>query len=225
MKTINTLIVEDHPLMVQNYLDSIAIFQEENQLKYLFNCTNVSNCSEAYETIINFKTNETPIDLVILDISIPGDSNINMLSGEDIGRFIKEQFPDSKIIVSTSLDDNYRISSLMSRIMPMSVLVKTELTIDEIINTLKDVLNNKKSYSPRISKIIDNLTNSDHNHIDETDRRIIYEISMGSRIADMVEILSVSKATIENRKKRIKEILDCETDRELIVAAKQKGFI
>lgn len=225
MKKINTLIVEDHPLMVQNYIESIHLFQEESQVAYEFNCTQVSTCREAHQSILDSKAKDISIDLVILDISIPGDSTINMLSGEDIGRFIKEQFPEAKIIVSTSLDDNYRISSLMSRIMPMSVLVKTELTIDEIINTLRDVLNNKKSYSPRISKIIDNLTNSDHNHIDETDRRIIYEISMGSRIADMVEILSVSKATIENRKKRIKEILDCETDRELIVAAKQKGFI
>jgi DNA-binding CsgD family transcriptional regulator len=48
---------------------------------------------------------------------------------------------------------------------------------------------------------------------------------MGSRIKDMVDILAISRASIENRKKRMKEILNAENDRELIITAREKGFI
>ena len=225
IKIINTLIVEDHPLMTLNYKNSIDAFNNDNGNKYLFNFLEANDCSSAKIHIINALQNKQTIDLVFLDISIPGDSKSGMISGEDVGVLLKNSFPDVKIIVSTSINDNFRLTNLISKITPMSVLVKTELTIDEIISTLKDVINNKKSYSPKISKIIDNLTINSQDLFDDIDRNILYEISIGSRFKEMIKLLSISKGTIEKRKKRMKEILDVESDRELILKAKEKGFL
>lgn len=221
----NILIIEDHPLMVKNYEEAINFFLEDTDQDYHFSISKASDCREAYDLVQEFRKETKNIDLLFLDISIPGDESIDMLSGEDVGAYIKKHFPEVKIIVSTSLSDNYRLSSLLGRLMPSSVMIKNEMNIDEIINTFKSVLAGKKSYSPKISMIIDNLTNNQHNHIDEIDRRIIYETSLGSRIVDMVNIVAISRASIENRKKRLKEILNANNDRELILAAKEKGFI
>lgn len=225
VKIVNTLIVEDHPLMTLNYKNSIDAFNSENGNQYKFKYFEANDCKTAQDQINNSLRNHQTIDLAFLDISIPGDSKNGMLSGEDVGVLLKNSFPAIKIIVSTSINDNFRLSNIISKITPMSVLVKTELTIDEIISTLKDVLNNKKSYSPRISKIIDNLTISCQDLFDDTDRKILYEISLGSRFKEIIQLLSISKGTIEKRKKRMKEILDVESDRDLILKAKEKGFL
>ena len=213
MTTTNILIVEDHPLMVKNYEEAINFFREDSNEDYNFSITKAINCTEANEVIQQFKKSPNTIDLVFLDISIPSDESIHMLSGEDVGAYIKKHFPEAKIIVSTSLSDNYRLSSLLAKLTPSSIMIKSEMTIDEIIETFKNVLAGKKSYSPKISKIIDNLTSEQSNYIDDIDRRIIYETSMGSRIIDMVSVLAISRASIENRKKRIKEIFDAKNDR------------
>lgn len=221
----NILIIEDHPLMVKNYEEAINFYLDETDQDITFSISKATNCREAYDCIHDFKNNSKTIDIVFLDISIPGDVSLDLLSGEDVGVYLKKYFPDAKIIVSTSLSDNYRLSSLLGKLLPSSVMIKSEMTIDEIIEAFKNVLAGKKSYSPKISKIIDNLTNNQHNYIDDIDRRIIHEISMGSRIKDMVDILAISRASIENRKKRMKEILNADNDRELIITAREKGFI
>ncbi len=225
MKTINTLIIEDHPLMVRNYRDGIDIYQIEYENDFEFNITDVNDCKAAYDFIMNCKKTNTSIDLVFLDIGIPSEESLGLLSGEDVGVLLLDEFPGAKIIISTGYDDNYLLSSVLSRITPMSVLVKTQLDISEIVFTIKCVLENKKSYSPKVSKIIDNLTSFHKIKIDEIDRAILHEISMGSRLHDMVETLLISKTTIDSRKRKMKEIFNIESDRELIAVAKDKGFI
>ncbi len=48
---------------------------------------------------------------------------------------------------------------------------------------------------------------------------------MGSRLYDMVETLLILKTTLDSRKKRMKEIFNVKSDRELLAIARGKGFI
>ncbi len=225
MKNMNVLIVEDHPIMVKNYITSIKYVEKLNEGELFFNCNSVANCKEANDVLVEYVDKQFKLDLVILDISIPPDSKSGFISGEDIGVFIKEKYPETKIIICTSLENNFRLSSLLSVILPDGVLIKSEISGDDIIASVRGVIEGKKVYSPRISKIIDNLISNSNDKFEEIDRKILYELSMASRLVDMVKILNISRATIELRKKRMKEILDVETDRELLEEARRQGFI
>jgi hypothetical protein len=63
--------------------------------------------------------------------------------------------------------------------------------------------------------------------LDGTDRKLLYEISIGTRTKDLPDILPLSIAGIEKRKRQLKKAFNTETDedKELIMKAKEKGFL
>lgn len=217
------LIVEDHPIMTQNYITSCN--EVKNHLNIKFKYETTSSCKQAYEVILKSIENNEEFILAIVDISIPSFLEKGIMSGEEIASYISQNMPNTKIVICTSLEDNFRLSNVISTIKPHSILIKSEIEGQDIVNTIKDVLSNKKSYSPKISKIIDNLTDSSIDYLDKIDRNIINEIAMASRLVDMMESLNISRANIEKRKMRIKVIFDVKNDRELLIEAKRRGFI
>lgn len=219
------LLVEDHPLMLQNYTTAFRIVERKLGEHILFDIETASNCQEAYESLHNHFKKEESFSIAIVDISIPSYPEKGMMSGEDISEYIFKNLPETKLIISTSLEDNFRLSSMIASLKPHGILIKSEIDGEDIVNTIVDVMSNKKSYSPKISKIIDNLTDNSTEYLDKIDRKILNEISMASRLVDMVSILQISRANIENRKNRMKEIFDVRTDRELLMEAKKRGFI
>ncbi len=63
--------------------------------------------------------------------------------------------------------------------------------------------------------------------IDENDRKMLYELSRGAKMKDLPDIIPLSLAALEKRKRHLKEIFNVEQmeDRFLILAAKEKVFI
>ena len=69
---------------------------------------------------------------MFLDISVPPSKDKKLLSGEDVGLMINRVFPSSKIIVSTTFNDNYRIQSILKNMNPDGFLIKLySLCVDE----------------------------------------------------------------------------------------------
>ena len=66
-----------------------------------------------------------------------------------------------------------------------------------------------------------------HYLLDDIDRRILYELSIGTKTKDLPALVPLSLTGIEKRKRLLKQIFDIDStdDRELILAAKEKGFI
>ena len=64
-------------------------------------------------------------------------------------------------------------------------------------------------------------------HIDEIDRKLLYELSIGTKMVELPAILLLSKAGVEKRKRNLKVLLEVDdlSDRELILNAKQRGFL
>jgi len=64
-------------------------------------------------------------------------------------------------------------------------------------------------------------------NIDKKDRQILYELSLGTKMKDLPNIVPLSIAGIEKRKRILKEIFDVEDqgDKALILKARELGFI
>lgn len=221
MDPVTVLIVEDHPIMLSNYKKSIIEFSKTTKIQYDFDIHLARNAKEAYDQICTLES----IDLILLDISIPEDVSHQLYTGEDVGKLAKTKFPDLKIIVLTSLTDTYRLANIVKTLSPSSVMIKSELTLDELTTTFCDVLQGKKKYSAQVSKIVDSLLSDEYGFIDEIDRQIMHEISLGSKLMEMADVLKVSKANIDQRKRKLKEAFDVESDRDLMIEAKKRGFI
>jgi hypothetical protein len=63
--------------------------------------------------------------------------------------------------------------------------------------------------------------------LDNYDRKILYELSIGTRIKDLPKLIPLSIAGIEKRKRNLKRMFNVKKmdDRELLISAKEKGFI
>lgn len=225
MKTaITILIIEDHQLIIDVYKNAITQAMKEFE-NTSFSIEVSKTCVSAYQKIKNALLN-TGIDVVFLDIQVPKDIENNIMSGEDLGREIREFLPDAKIIVITSLMSNLRLTNILKTINPDGFLVKNDITFDDLTNALKLVLDQQTYYSQKIINLLRKKMHADLT-LDQYDIRLLHELSNGARMKDLLTILPFSKAGIEKRKRLLKLNfnVDHEGDRELILKARENGFI
>ncbi|MEP0262339.1 DNA-binding response regulator [Dokdonia sp.] len=223
-RAVNILIIEDHQLIIDVYKNAITqVMKELGNTNFSIEIS--KTCISAYQKIKNaFAKKE--IDIVFLDIQVPKDIENNIMSGEDLGIKIRKSLPDAKIIVITSLLSNLRLSNILKSINPDGFLVKNDITFDDLVNALKLVLDQQTFYSQKIINLLRKKMHSDLT-LDQYDIRLLHELSNGARMKDLLMILPFSKAGIEKRKRLLKVNFDVdhEGDRELILKAKENGFI
>lgn len=224
-KKYTVLIIDDHPLIVSAYKSAFH-YIEKQDAAMAFDIDEASDCDSAYEKIIQFSSSHDNLHLVFLDISLPPSKDGTILSGEDLGLKINDLMPDTKIIVSTTFNDNYRIHGLLKNLNPDGFLVKNDIDPKELVNAITTVLTDPPYYSKTIIKLLRNEVSSDF-ILDETDRKLLYELSIGTLMKDLPDILSLSLAGVEKRKRHLKQIFNAESpyDKDLLLIAKQKGFI
>lgn len=222
---LNILIIDDHPLILDSYKRSFEYcFKDTEHLEIIF--TEAADCGRAVSIIQEFHKLKKIIDFVILDIRLPEDESKKYVSGEDIGALLKALFPKTKLIISTSIDSSYRIQNIIKTVNPDGFLIKGDLTPTELINAIRNVFQGDTYYSKTVITYL-RKTVASNILIDSIDRKLLYELSTGTRMKDLPEVLNLSKAAIEKRKRNLKVVFDIEStdDKELLEAAKKHGFI
>ena len=224
-KKYSVLIIDDHPLITDAYKTAFNYYSKQNE-SILFYIQTAQNCDSAFELINEFSTKEKKIDIVFLDIKLPLSKDGKILSGEDLGLKINKLLPDTKIIVSTTFNDNYRVHSIFKSLNPDGFLIKNDITPKELIETIHTVLNDPPYYSKTVVKLLRKQV-ANNFLLDNIDRKILHELSIGTRMKDLPDILPLSMAGIEKRKRHLKHIFNIESsdDKELLYIAKEKGFI
>ena len=219
------LLIDDHPLITNSYTSAFRYLEKNNQT-LSFHVDVAHSCDVAYEKIMDFHLNNRNLDIVILDISLPPSKDEKILSGEDLGLKMNKLMSNTKIIVSTTFNDNYRVHSLFKNLDPDGFLVKNDLTPKNLVEAINTILNDSPYYSKTIIKLLRKEVTSDF-ILDAIDRRLLYELSIGTMMKDLPDILSLSLPALEKRKRRMKQALDAESpyDKELLIRAKEKGFI
>jgi len=221
----SVLIIDDHPLIVSAYETAFNYYREQNE-SVLFNIQTAQDCDSGLELINEFYKNGKHLDIVFLDIRLPTSKDGKMLSGEDLGLKIKKLLPDTKIIVSTTFNNNYRIHSIFKSLNPDGFLIKNDITPKELIESIHTVLSDSPYYSKTVVKLLRQQVANDF-LLDSIDRKILYELSIGTRMKDLPDILPLSIAGIEKRKRQLKQIFNIKSpdDKELLHVAKEQGFI
>lgn len=222
MKKLKVLIVDDHPLIINAYRHALQKVCLDLKLDPIFfTIGNIEEFQEFYD-----QGSLESIDLVILDISLPIGNSKRFLSGEDIGIEIRKVTSDIKIIISTSFNDNYRVHSILKSVDPDAFLVKNDLTPAELITAITTVLEDPPYYSNMVLGMLRKQL-SNELIIDQLDRRILYELSQGAKMKDIAQLLPLSIAGVEKRKRNLKLLFDIDEtgDSKLIRTAKEKGFI
>lgn len=219
------LIIDDHPLITEAYKNAFHFIEKQNdEISFLIHLAH--DCDSASQVIEQHHTTNKKIDIVFLDISLPPSSNGKIISGEDLGIKINNLLPETKTIVSTTFNDNYRIHSIIKSINPDGFLIKNDITPKELISAIETVIHQPPYYSKTVLNLLRKQISNEF-IIDDYDRKILFELSLGAKTKDILKIVPLSKAAIDKRKAHLKEIFDIKSseDRELIKIAKEKGFI
>lgn len=224
-KLYTVLIIDDHPLITNAYKSAFN-FVEELDKSLVFNISEVHNCDDAFDKVNDLLSKNKKIDLVFLDISLPPTKDGKIISGEDLGLRIKEVMPESKIIVSTTFNNNYRVRSIFKSLNPDGFLIKNDINPKELVAAINTVILDPPYYSKTVIKLLRDEVSSEF-ILDSIDRKLLHELSIGTMMKDLPEILLLSLPAIEKRKSHIKYLFDTvgHSDKELLSKAREKGFI
>jgi DNA-binding NarL/FixJ family response regulator len=224
-KIYSVLIIDDHPLISDAYKAAFLSISKINT-SIIFDIETANDCDSANLLIEEYSIKKKKLDIVFLDIKLPPSKFGEILSGEDLGIKINDLLPNTKIIVSTTLNDNYRIHSVFKNINPDGFLIKNDISSKELLETINVVLTDPPYYSKTVIKLLRKQVSNEF-LLDSIDRKILYQLSIGTKMKELPIMIPLSIAGIEKRKRLLKQVFNTKTsdDRELLFYAKEKGFI
>ena len=222
-ETIKILMIDDHPMIIEGYQNTLQFTKKDHQVLVI---DIANNCDEAIHFMDKSIKNNSPYQVLFVDISLPPSKDGLMNSGEDLAIYARKILPQAKIIILTMFDESYRIHNIIKTINPEGFLIKSDLTSSELSSAFQAVLNNPPFYSGTVNSHL-RKTNESDIVIDDKNRRILYLLSQGAKNKSLATHLDISLSAIEKRKKQLKEIflIDDGQDETLINEARKKGFI
>ncbi len=225
IKKYTVFIIDDHPLITEAYKSALDFYSSENE-GVQFVVKTAQNCDSGLKLFSYFTSKKKSVDIIFLDIKLPPSKDGEILSGEDLGIKIKKLQPKAKIIVSTTFNDNYRIHSIFKSLNPDGFLIKNDIAPNELIETIDTIINDPPYYSKTVVKLLRKEVSNSFT-LDNIDRKLLYELSIGTKTKDLPSLIPLSIAGIEKRKRQIKQVFGIEKqdDKVLIQTAKEKGFL
>lgn len=214
---IEILLIDDHQMILEGYQNVLSRNFESVNLKVDI----ASNCDLAWN-----KIKAGTFEIIFLDINFPVTEESKILSGEELGLKIKKYFPKIKIVILTVLEDSFRLNNILSNINPEGLLLKGETGSRELTRCLEAVISSPPYYGPRISRILHSGIARKYS-LDEIDKKMLYQLSLGTKTKDLTEHVNLSLRAVEDRKRKLKEIFGVtgEGNRALLEKARKIGYL
>ncbi|MCP9770719.1 DNA-binding response regulator [Lacihabitans sp. LS3-19] len=200
------LIVDDHPLVIEG-VKSLLVDQEDIIV--------VGVATNAFDAMVFLKENQ--VDIAFLDINLPD------ISGIDLCKKIKEEFPDVKSIALSTFAERSYISRMVQN-GAMGYLLKSS-SKDEILDAISQVsqggyylnLNIKLPNQPEPHKPLPFLT--------RREKEVLILISDGFTNHQIAEKLFVSVLTVDSHRKNLLMKFEVNNTASLIKIAVQNDLI
>lgn len=220
LQIIHTHIINEHPITAQAYKSVLVSNQISIKLS-LHISYNVFSAIKKLNANINFKNH-----LFILDTNLSFCKNDKINSLEKLCEYIKLKFHKTKILITTASKNSLSLTNIIYMINPDGLLVKSDITSLDLLSAVKHLISGNPYYSISVTKLLRKKI-SQKVILDNIDAEILKELSNGSKMIDLLKLIPLTKSGIEKRKRRLKKIFHTKTnsDRELIISAKEEGFL
>lgn len=222
-KNLNILIVDDHPMTVNGYVN---VLSEEEFEGYTLNFTKALDCKEAYDYIVG-QNDGRSFDIAYLDLSLPPYPEKNIFSGLDLGVLLRKTIPDCIVIILTMHSEVTLVDRLIKEINPQGILCKSDIDIDEFLNAFKIIYSGHTYLSNKIVKSLREKV-FDNYKLDNYDKQILMRLSEGIETKNIPNYVPLSLPDIEKRKAQIKNLLlqgKPGDDEQLVEAIKKLGIL
>jgi DNA-binding NarL/FixJ family response regulator len=194
--TIRILIADDH----QMFIDGIrSLLRNEKQFEF------VGEASNGIEALAFLKG--ATVDILITDISMPE------MSGTELTKQVKKDFPEIKVLVVTMYNDPAIINEILMAEAEGYILKNTGK--QELVNALTQIADNGTFYSREILEIMvksrmKRKITSEQN-LSPRETEIVRLIGQELSTAAIAEKLFISPRTVDTHRKNILEKTGCKT--------------
>ncbi|MBI2429127.1 MAG: response regulator transcription factor [Ignavibacteriales bacterium] len=176
-----------------------------------------SNASEAIDLL-----KKDPFDIVILDLSMPGRSGLDLL--KDI-KVLKPKIP--VFILSMYPEDQYALRVIKAG--AMGYMTKDSAP-EELVKGVTKILNGGKYVSPALSEhlldLVQEPSNTEsHQMLSDREFEVLRLIASGKTVSEIGTKLSLSVKTVSTYRTRILEKLHLSTNSELTRYAMQRKLV
>ncbi|ERK57662.1 response regulator receiver domain protein [Gemella bergeri ATCC 700627] len=196
------LIAEDQS-MLRDAMTKLLLMEEDIE--------SVVQAGNGKEALSHLKNNN--IDAAILDIEMPE------MTGLDVLEWIKKNNIPTKVIIVTT----FKRSGYFERAVKNNVdaYVLKDRSIEELMQTVHNVLIGKKEYSP---ELMENIF-SNHNPLSSQEIILLKNIKEGLSNKEIATNLFLSEGTTRNYISNILAKLNCKNRTEAVKKATEEGWI
>jgi two-component system, NarL family, invasion response regulator UvrY len=196
------IIVDDHELIREGLKKVTA---KEPDIEVM---GEASNSDELFELL-----DKHEIDIVILDISLPGRSGLDLIVD------IRIHAPDTKILILTiHPEDRFAIKAL--RAGASGYITKSNAS-RSLISALRKISDGRKYISSTLAEQLAIELEMDyekplHERLSTRELEVMLLMAQGKTVRDIAELLSISANTVSSYRSRILEKMKMKTNAEII---------
>lgn len=215
MSTIRLAIADDHLLFREGIK---LIFDAQQDIDLVVNAGNGKELVEAMA--------QQTVDVVLLDLEMP------VVNGAEALNMIKEQFPETKVLLLTMHNNHKYIISFLQQ--GANGYLLKDATPDELVFAVKKVHETGKYLSDHVSEVLLNRLSSmksdavelgvGHN-LNEREVEVLRYICQEFTTAEIADKMFLSNRTIESYRKRLLEKTDARNTAGLVRFAIENNLL
>ena len=208
----NILIADDHPLIRKGLMQILA------DSKYIRNVYEAGNSTEVFRQLESEK-----VDVLILDISMPGKDGIEILKD------VKIQYPDIAVLMlSIQPENQYAVRAF--RYGASGCLNKASAP-EELIAAIRKVQSGGRYLNDAVSEILlNNITSESssdlpHRQLSEREYQVMLQLAKGKTISEISDKLNLSIKTVSTYRTRPLSKMNLHTNSDLTYYAMKNNLI
>lgn len=209
--TLHIGIVDDHSIVRAGFKEMLT---GNGDLKISF------EAATGDEAIQNIRDKDC--DVLLLDISLPGKSGIDVL------KVVKERFNHTKVLILSGYPEE-RYALAMMRYGADGYLCK-DCEASELVNAIRKVARGKRYVSTRTAELLADEVTGDakadpHQSLSEREFQVFLRLAEGASVSEIAEDLTLSVKTISTYRSRLLEKIGVSSNAELAGYAIRNGLL
>ena len=208
---IQVAIVDDHQIVRTGFRELLA---DDASIQIVFEAVNGDDALE--------KLRATPCDVLLLDISLPGKSGVDVL------RAVRQRHPDIKVLILSGFpEESYALAMIKNG--ANGYLCK-DCEQEELLRAIHMVAVGRRYVSARTAELLADEMSGErsgvlHETLSDRELQVFLRLARGESVSDIAGRLHLSVKTISTYRSRVTEKLNVASNAELATYALRHGLI
>jgi two-component system invasion response regulator UvrY len=207
---VNVFIADDHALIREGLKKTL---KAEPDLVVAGEASNALGLFQALR--------QNPVDIVLLDISMPGESGLDAL------KEIKQEYPRLPVLIlSVHPEHRFAVRALKAG---AAGYVTKDTAVEELVQAIRKIVGGGKYVSVSLAeKLVEELETGDklpHETLSDREFQVMRMLAAGKTRNEIADELSISLSTVNTYRIRIMEKMKVQTNADLTRYAIEHGLI